>query len=78
MTVAAVPEPHTKRYMQLVNWLWELGLCWRSRHVLAAAQVEREFGGPRDAKTELSCDDADECRAKAKRGWKSMPNQGTK
>jgi len=73
VTVAAVPSPVTKRYLQLVNWLWELGVCWRSRYVLAAAQVERELTGVKDYKTELTCDDAAECREKAKRGWSSMP-----
>lgn len=73
MTAIAAPDTGTKRYMQLVTWLWELGVCWRSRHVLAAAQLDRESGGPKDAKTELTCDDAANCREAAKRGWKTMP-----
>lgn len=72
MSAAAV-EPGNKRYMQLVNWLWELGVCWRSRHVLAAAQLERELTGVKDTKSGLTCDDAADCRDKAKRGWRSMP-----
>lgn len=72
MTALAV-DPHTARYSQLVNWLWELGVCWRSRHVLAAGQVERENGGPKGAKTELACECSADCREAAKRGWKTMP-----
>lgn len=73
MTAAAAPDPSTKRYMQLVNWLWELGVCWRSRHVLAAAQLERDLTGVKVPKSDLNCPDADHCREAAKRGWKTMP-----
>jgi len=55
-----------------VQWLWELGVCWRCRHTIAAAQVDRETTGT-DAKVSLSCDDGAQCRDLAKRGWKWMP-----
>jgi hypothetical protein len=62
----------TKRYMQLVNWLWEIGVCWRCRHAIAAAQVDKETTGT-DAKVSLDCSDSAQCRELAKRGWLSMP-----
>lgn len=73
MTAAVAPTPETGRYLQLVNWLWELGVCWRSRYVLAAAQLERELTGVKDTKSELTCADAEQCREAAKRGWNTMP-----
>ena len=69
---AAPTDPVTKRYMQLVQWLWELGCCWRCRHTIAAAQVDKETTGT-DAKVSLTCGDPAQCRELAKRGWLSMP-----
>lgn len=66
-------DPQTKRYAQLVNWLWELGCCWRCRAALAAAQLEREATGAKDITTQLQCETVEECRDAAKRSWKSMP-----
>lgn len=63
-----------ERYLQLVNWLWELRVCWRSRHVLAAAQLEREQTGVKDTTSEITCPDAADCRENAKLGWKTMPS----
>lgn len=71
MTVAPT-EPETKRYTQLANWLWELGVCWRSRHVLAVAQIEREKTGGKE-RAQVDCPCAAECKANAARGWKTMP-----
>lgn len=60
------------RHKQLVQWLWELGVCWRCRHAIAEAQIEKETAGA-DGKATLECSDPAQCRELAKRGWPSMP-----
>ena len=62
------------RYAQLTRWLWELGICWRCRHAIAEAQIEKEETGT-DVKATLDCDDPAQCRDLAKRGWASMPKK---